>query len=78
MNFLPLKGSAAEATTADRFIQPICGGVNFLTAHKNTIVLTAELVGDGRIFLVDQVSVIVLEFKLVVHIRNQLKIHNTN
>lgn len=53
LHSLPLEASAAESATAHTFVQPVCGCAHFLAVDKDTVVLTAELVGDRRILLVD-------------------------
>lgn len=53
------------------------GSLGFLVAHKNSIVLTSELVRNSWIFFINQVGRIVLELEFVMHIRNKLQVNET-
>lgn len=53
------------------------GSLCFLVAYKDSIVLASELVRNSRIFLIDQVGIIVLELEFVMHIGDELQINET-
>lgn len=77
LDLLPFEWTTAKTATTDRLVKPVSWSSELLAANENSIVLATELVCDGRVFFVDQIGVVVLEFELVVHVWDQLQIYKT-